>query len=119
MTSTINLSSPTRVDLSVYKGDSGRFRITFVPQEGEDPIDISGATWDADVREKAVDTAVITSLDVIPVDGDVSSVDVILTSENSELLPNYCVYDVEMRTGDEVVTIIYGSVNVRQDVSRP
>jgi len=113
------LSNPTQADLVIYKGDSGRFRITFVPQEGEDPIDISEATWDGDIRARPSDEAVITSFDIVPVDGDVSSVDVILSHEKSELLPNNCVYDVEMRAGDEVSTIIYGGVTVMQDVSRP
>ncbi len=119
MSATLVLSDPTKADLVVYKGDSGRFRISFVAPEGDPPVDVSAATWDADIRLKANDTEILTSFDIVPVDGDVSSVDVILSAEKSEQLPKSAVYDVEMRLGGEVLTIIYGSVTVKQYVSRP
>lgn len=119
MSETLILSDPTKVDLVVYKGDSGSFRIKFVAEEEDPPIDVSLATWDADIRLKAGDAEPIMSFDIVPVVGDVSSVDVILTSEKSEQLPKAAVYDVEMRLDGEVSTIVYGSVTVKQDVSRP
>lgn len=118
MTSVI-LSSPKRVDLVVYKGDTGSFRITFVPEVGDPPIDVSDATWDGDIRLKAGDADVIDTFTIVPVVGDSASVDVILPATTSEALPKSCVYDVEMRRVDEVKTICYGSITVTQDVSRP
>ena len=52
---TIKLSSPVKVDLSVYKGDSGKFRITLIPPAESDPIDISAAAFEigrASCRER-------------------------------------------------------------------
>ena len=115
----IVLSNPTKADIVVYKGDSGRFRITFTAEVGDPPVDITAATWDGDIRLKATDLETLTSFDIVPVVGDPASVDVILTADKSELLPKSSVYDVEMRIGDEVSTIIYGTVTVHQDVSRP
>ena len=116
---TIKLSSPVKVDLVVYKGDSGKFRITLIPPAESDPIDISAAAFDADIRMEAAFPDTLTSFEVVPVEDDPASIDIILSAEKSELLYDGCVYDVEMRVGDEVSTIIYGTITVTQDVSRP
>ena len=112
------LSQPMKVDLSIYKGDSGQFRITVSDNFGS-PVDLTGATWDGDIRLKAADTTVITNFDITPVAGDPSSIDVKLPATKSELLISACVYDIEMRRGEEVTTLIYGTIAVTQDVSRP
>lgn len=116
--SSIILSGPTKVDLSVYRGDSGRFRVS-VTDENDVPIDLTGVTWDADIRLKANDTGALTSFDVTPVLGDPSSIDVSLSAESSMLLNSSCVYDIEMRAGEQVTTIIHGSIIITPDVSRP
>lgn len=118
MSSVVRLSGPLRIDLQVYRGDSGRFRITVLNPD-QSPMDISGATWDADIRLKAESPDVITNFDITPVVGDPSSIDVSLTPENSSLLSNNCVYDVEMTLSPtEVHTLIFGSITLTQDVSR-
>lgn len=114
----IVLSQPMKVDLSVYKGDSGQFRITVSDNFGS-PVDLTGATWDGDIRVKAIDTTLITSFDITPTPGDISSIDVSLPASKSELLIGSCVYDIEMREGEVVTTLIYGTISVTQDVSRP
>ena len=117
--SVIILSAPMKVDLAVYRGDSGQFRITVEDPAGN-PVDLSGATWDGDIRVKAVDVDPIVSFDIVPVAGDPSSIDVFLSAENSELLTPYSlVYDIEMRESEYVSTLIYGNITVTQDVSRP
>jgi hypothetical protein len=115
--SAIRLSGPLLLNLQVYRGDSGRFRISVLNPDGS-PMDLTGATWDADIRLKANDPTTITNFDITPVAGDPSSIDVILTPENSDLLSNNCVYDVEMTLGGEVHTLIYGAITITQDVSR-
>lgn len=116
--SVVVLSSPTKVDLAVYRGDTGQFRITVSDPDGN-PVDLSGATWDADIRAKATDPTPITSFTVTPVAGDTSSVDVILSAVESDLLtPGTLVYDVEMRKVGAITTLIYGNITVTQDVSR-
>lgn len=114
----IDLSGPLPLDLNIYRGDTGRFRITVTDEVGG-PINISGATWDADIRSVAANPTAITSFTVTPVAGDPSSVDVILDKTKSALLnPGTLVYDVEMTLGLEVVTLVGGKITVTQDVSR-
>jgi hypothetical protein len=119
MAASVELSGPLELDLSIYRGDTGRFRIT-VTNEDLSPADISGATWDADIRTTANSPTVITNFDVVPVIGDDSSVDVILDETNADLLTaGTLTYDVEMRLGGEVITLVAGTITVTQDVSRP
>jgi hypothetical protein len=112
------LSSPMKVDLQVYRGDTGQFRLSVTDPNGN-PVNLSGYTWDGDIRLKAADTAAVTSFTITPVVGDTSSVDVALTALESELLSGTMVYDIEMRKTGVVSTLIYGNITVTQDVSRP
>lgn len=121
---TVKLSGPKRVDLQVYRGDSGMFRITVKVPDPLDPdtlipFDISTAEWDADIRLKADDTTVLGNFTVTPVVGAVEKIDVILPADLSKLLPKNCAYDVEMTMGDEVITLVYGVIVLTKDVSRP
>ena|SRR5689334_15530801 len=115
---TVKLSGPKRVDLEVYRGDSGLFRIVVNDQNG-DPIDVSGAdSWDADIRLKADDTSVIGNFTVTPVSGQTNKVDVYLPAVLSAQLPKNCAYDVEMTMGSEVITLVYGVIVLTKDTSR-
>lgn len=117
--STVELSGPLELDLEIYRGDTGRFRIT-VTQEDLSPVNVSGATWDADIRTSAASPTVVTSFDVVPVVDDETSVDVILDETNADLLTaGTLYYDVEMRLDGEVITLVAGKITVTQDVSRP
>lgn len=116
--SSIILSSPKKVDIAVYQGDSGSFRITMTTPLGA-PIDISGSEWDGDIRRKTTDLDPVTGFDFIPVVDDTSSVDVILPGDKAKLLTGKYVYDIEMRVGDSVTTLISGQIVAEEDVSRP
>ena len=118
MKSSISLSGPLKVDLSVYRGDSGRFRITVTDIAGN-PVDVSAATWDADIRLKADDADTIGNFVIVPDATDTSSIDVELPADLSGTLPQNCTYDVEMRMGTDVKTLVCGNITVTQDVSRP
>jgi hypothetical protein len=115
--SLIVLSAPLKVDLSVYRGDSGGFRIS-VKDNLNAPVNVSTATWDGDIRLTAVAPTVLTSFTIVPVSGDTSSVDVELSPASSALLSANCVYDIEMTLNGKVTTLIYGAIAVTQDVSR-
>lgn len=116
----MTLSNPTEVDILAYRGDSGRFRITVTDnEEPPNPIDISGMSWDADIRAKKNDDVVIASFTVEPVVGQINSVDVILSKEDAALLPKKAYYDVEMTNGTTRTTLVYGQINATEDVSRP
>lgn len=111
------LSKPFKVDITVYRGDSGSFRIS-VKDPDNNPIDISGATWDADIRVKDKDPVAVTSFVIEPVVGDTSSITVSLPSENSALLTRSGVYDIQMTLNDVVTTLIAGEIILTLDVSR-
>lgn len=114
----VTLSGPMPLDLTVYRGDTGKFRVT-VKNEDNSPADLTGATWDADIRSAAGNPIALTAFEVIPVAGDPSSVDVVLDKVNANLLtPGVLYYDVEMTLADEIVTLVAGKLTVTQDVSR-
>lgn len=107
---------PIAQDLVVYRGDTGKFRVTVVDQNGQ-PVDVSAATWDCDIRDTA-DGALIVSLTVTPVAGTPSAVDVVLTAAQSAQLAVAGVWDLEMTLAGEVHTLLAGKVTVTKDVSR-
>lgn len=111
----IIVSDPLPVDLFVYRGDSGRFRVQVTDPDGT-PLDVSAASWDCDIRSTFDATPVIVSLVVTPV--DMSTVEVVLDALKSSLLVDLSVWDLEMTIGGEVVTLLAGTVHVRKDVSR-
>ena len=90
----IVFSDPLEVDLIIYRGDSGRFRVT------EDA------------------TEVLATLDVTLVPGMTDTVEVVLTAEQSAAMSGVGVWDLEMTLGIEVQTLLVGAVVVRKDVSR-
>lgn len=111
------LSEPVEVNLVVYRGDSGNFRITV--SDGTAPVDVSDVIWNGEIRRKVSDAAVLTNFDFVPAVDDVSAVDVFLPADKSELLNSNCVYDIQFIRGDKVLTILAGSIQVTKDVTRP
>ena len=111
------LSKPSPVDLVMYRGDSGRFRVSVTTPDGV-PMDVSSATWLCEVTKSLSDTTVMATFDVTPVGGDTSSIDVILTPAEAANLVQSGVWDLQMTAGGEVQTIMAGKAIVTQDVSR-
>jgi hypothetical protein len=109
------ISDPLPVDLYVYRGDSGRFRVAINDPDGA-PLDVSGATWDCDIRTQYDADPPIVSLDVNPIDA--STVEVVLNTTMSALLVDNAVWDLEMTLNGEVQTLLSGVVHVHKDVSR-
>lgn len=126
----VTLSEPAVLDLTCYRGDTGRFRVT-ITQDGA-PLDVSAATWDCDIRQTA-DGALVGSMTVTPVAGQTNQIDVVMPSTLAETAPNLApdlpdapfvgVWDLEMTTGVDpdvsVTTILRGKVTLQRDVSRP
>ena len=115
---TVPLDPTAATDLSVYRGDSGRFQVVVTDADGTTPVDVSAATWLAEIH--TVEDAPAGEFDIEPLAGQPHIVEVVLTAAVSALLvePSY-VYDVEMTLDGEVTTLIRGSVTVEADVSRP
>lgn len=111
----ICFTKPQALDLCVYRGDSGRLRVSIVDDAGA-PLDVSGATWDCDIRPEP-DGEIITTMTVTPIDA--STVEVALSAAQSALLPvTGGVWDLEMTLNGDVTTLLAGKVTVTKDVSR-
>jgi hypothetical protein len=116
--STVPLSQPVATDLWVYRGDSGRFQIVVTEADGTTPVDVSAATWLAEIR--APDDALVGEFTIEPLAGQPHIVEVVLDAATSAALgESSYVYDVEMTLDGEVTTLIRGTVTVEADVSRP
>lgn len=135
----IALSDPAEVDIVGYRGDSGTFRVTVT--KGGAPLDVSQASWDADIRLDA-DAPVLATMTVTPVVGTTNAVDVTLPAEQSAAITDTAtvgardpstepgvlttvveaVWDLEMTeagANGATTTLLRGKVTMTKDVSRP
>jgi hypothetical protein len=116
----IALSEPAQLDITAYRGDSGRFRVT-VTQDGA-PLDVSAATWDCDIRAQP-DAPVLASMTVTPVVGTTNAVDVLLPANATSNVSGEAVWDLEMTMGTDpditTTTLLRGNITFTPDVSRP
>jgi hypothetical protein len=108
------LSDPLIADIQVYRGDSGRFRVRV--NEDDSPVDLTAATWDADIRATADETVVLGSFTVTLL--DTLTAEVVLPAAVSAVLPAKAVWDLQMTLDGEVQTLLRGDVTVIKDVSR-
>jgi hypothetical protein len=134
---TVSFSDPAELDIVGYRGDSGTFRVT-VTQAGA-PLDVSQATWDADIR-LSPDAPVLATMTVTPVVGTTNAVDVVLPADQSALITDTAtvgtptsdpgpvtteveaVWDLEMTmpgANGATTTLLRGKVIMTKDVSRP
>jgi hypothetical protein len=114
------LTDPDNLDLCIYRGDTGRFQVDVVNADGT-PANISGATWDCDIRATADSTTVLATLTVAPVGGSTSAVIVTLPAAASSALEPMtppAVWDLQMTLSGNVETLLRGNVTVTEDVSR-
>jgi hypothetical protein len=113
--SDIIISDPLPVDIFIYRGDSGRFRVEVTAPDGG-PLDITAATWDCDIRSTHDAQTVVVSLEVTQISA--TTVEVVIDSLKSALLIDNAVWDLEMTLNGEVQTLMAGTVHVHKDVSR-
>lgn len=111
------LTQPLIQDLCVYRGDSGRIKVT-VTAAGGAQVDVSTATWDADIRATADTAEVLATFLVTPVPSEPASVYLDLSAAESAKLNTDGVYDLQMTLAGLVQTILAGKVVVTKDVSR-
>lgn len=117
----ITLGDPAQLDLTAYRGDTGRFRV-LVTQDGA-ALDVSQAVWDCDVRTSA-DEPVLASMTVTPVAGTTNAVDVeLVAGSTATMAGGDYVWDLEMTLGTDpnpviVTTLLRGKLTLTADVSR-
>lgn len=118
----VTISAPLQVDISLYRGDTGRFRVAVIDSSSGLPIDITAATWLCQVRAAADNVTIITEFIVQEVVGSVHEVDVIVDADSSAAINNNAVWDLEMMMGSlptaEIVTLMSGRIILTKDVSR-
>ena len=111
------LSDPVEADINIYRGDTGKFRVTVSAPTGY-PLDVSGATWLCQARMDYDSPLILATFSVIPVSGDVSSVDVVINAAASSLLQDGAVWYLQMVLNTDTTTLLTGTVNMQPDVSR-
>jgi hypothetical protein len=107
---------PSAYDLNVYAGDSGEWQFTFWEDPYRTvPVDLTGATWKAEVREKH-GSVVVTTLTVSITDPNILTLT--LSPTSSKLLVGTLSYDVEGTwPNDRVTTLLAGRVLVTPDIT--
>jgi hypothetical protein len=120
----IYFTEPVKLDLHVYRGDSGRFRVNVTDADGV-PVDVSAAQWTCQIRATpAVGQPApppVANLVVVPDLQLHSQIEVQLPPNLSELLPVSAVWDLQMMVVNgpltSVTTLLAGKVITTLDVS--
>lgn len=111
------LSDPEVIDLEIYRGDSGSFIVTVTDALGA-PIDVSAASWLAEIRETPDSPTPITAMTVTPVAGQPSQVAVKITPGSTNPMMKDGSWDLQMTLGGEITTLMGGKVILAKDVSK-
>ena len=134
MASTINLDTSQRVDIICRKGDTFSLRLTL--KDDSDVVSFNdGDTFLMEVRDSdtgslitnTASPAVSFQVEVVvneadannPADTDAGTVDFTLSATTMKTMPSgLYVYDIEHETsGGVIVTLIYGTLKVNEDIS--
>ena len=111
--------SPARLDLSVYRGDtlSMRFQLRAMGR----PINVSSNGWDFWCHAKdKVDGTILALIEVPKKWPIVGVLQVVLTDDQTQLLPEESVWDLESRDpNNRVRTLLRGTLTVTPDVTIP
>jgi hypothetical protein len=108
--------TPGKFDLSLYRGDSYAWRFILWQDEAQTvPVDLTGATVEAEIREKSAGTSVValTCTPSLP-----NTVDVAMTPDLYATCPSKGVWDLQVTFPDgSVQTPVAGTVTVSGDVT--
>ena len=108
--------TPGKYDLQLYRGDSHNFRVILWADSGQTvAYDLTGATVEAEIREKSAGTHVVILDTVVSLP---NIVDVAMLPELYATCPAKGVWDLQVTTADgEVLTPLAGTVTVTPDVT--
>jgi len=103
----------------VYQGDNFLMPMTLVNADpGETPIDITGWTFQGDIKPFLGSPTTLASFTiniVSAVDGELAAS---LSPAQTVLLPQNCVYDIEATKADLTIeTLLFGRITVLQQVT--
>jgi hypothetical protein len=106
---------PATRNLTIYQGDVYDHEVTFT-DENDDPIDMSAATWRAQLRRNFTSASVLASFTIDDSDAATGVVRFHLTKTQTADLPGAAVWDAEDTTLG--VTYLRGTVVATREVSR-
>ena len=107
---------PAQHPLDVYRGDTGHWRFTLYTDAAmTDPLDLTGASAEAEVRAKTKDPVLATLTCTITLP---NIVDVDLPAAVSGALTGKGVWDLQLTWLSGIVrTVVAGPVNITEDVT--
>jgi len=107
---------PGQLPLTLYRGDSARWRFTLWTDEAKtQPADLTDATAKAEIRDKPAGATVVALVCAVELPNVVTME---LLPAASATLPAKGAWDLQMTYADgSVVTILAGSVEVTPDVT--
>lgn len=110
---------PGEKNLNLYKGDSRVWPMHFQDAQGA-PIDLTGLTWRAQIRETRQAQSAEASMNVDVIDPLTGDIEVVLpAAEADKLTSSEYFWDLESTDGQGFVqTWLQGTVTVTHDVSR-
>jgi hypothetical protein len=108
---------PAEYNLNLYRGDTGRWQFKlWADADKTVPVDLTGVTVEAMIRDKAPSSAYSMHLDCSITQPNI--VDMVLTSIQCSDLPAKGVWDMQLTyPGGDVITPLKGTVAVTQDVT--
>ena len=111
------MQSPGRFDLDLYRGDTYRFQVRLWDDvAGGVPTDLTGATVEAEIRNKTAGTFIVALGTQVTLP---NIVDVTMTGETMwATCPTKGVWDLQVTmSGGDVRTVLRGDVSVTGDVT--
>jgi hypothetical protein len=107
---------PGTYPLTLYRGDSYAWRFTLWDDDAMSvPIDLTGATVAAEIRDKPSGTTIVSMLCTVTTP---NIIDVELVADDSENVPLKGAWDLEVTFPDgQVHTMVAGPVTVTADVT--
>ena len=107
-----------RRDTKIYQGDTFTHRLEIV-DANENPVNVSGSTFASQIRRRASYTTVEATFAVDMTNAATGVVVLtLLPSQTDDLLAGRYHYDVHQITGGNVLTLVYGNVDVIGEVTR-
>jgi len=107
---------PAWLSIDVYRGDS--FTLRAQMRTHGYPVDVSDWTFMSHIRDSANSETIIAIFDVYKLHPNIGVLQLLLTSDQSELLPSFAVWDLQTKSKGKVRTVIRGDITVMADVSR-
>ena len=106
-------SQPDSMDWRVYRNDSTVMTLVLV-DTNDVPLDLSDWTFTGQVRQFPTNTVVLDSMDIVK---NANILTIGLDTQNLDVLNFFDIQGINGTT-NKIVTILTGTINVQEDVTR-